>query len=90
MTSNDTEMIDVNDWDDIDEPGLLNMPSRDEVFLQSHASGEAILHEILIEWLQSLPFSIKAIKSCSAEPFRIRNTGYLQTCKDHTQQHIDS
>jgi hypothetical protein len=48
MTSNDPEMMDVNGWDDIDKPGLLNMPPGDEAFLQSHAGGEAILHEILI------------------------------------------
>jgi hypothetical protein len=38
-------MMDIDSWDDIDDhlpPGL-----GDEVFLQSHAGGEAILHQIL-------------------------------------------
>jgi hypothetical protein len=77
MTSNDTGMMDVDDWDDIDEPGLLNMPPGDEAFLQSHASGEAILHEILIGMTPGFAFSIEAINSCSAEPSRTRETGDL-------------
>jgi hypothetical protein len=39
--------LDLDHWYDIDEDGLENPPPGDEAFLQSHAGGEAILHQIL-------------------------------------------
>jgi hypothetical protein len=40
-------MMDLDHWSDIDEDHPENLPPGDEAFLQSHAGGEAILHEIL-------------------------------------------
>jgi hypothetical protein len=39
--------VDLDHWYDIDEDGLENPPPGDEAFLQSHAGGEAIVHQIL-------------------------------------------
>ena len=41
------EMVDLDNWYDIDGDHPGNLPPGDEAFLQSHAGGEAILHEIL-------------------------------------------
>jgi hypothetical protein len=43
----DVEMVDISDWYDVDEDCPGKPPPGDEAFLQSHAGGEAILHEIL-------------------------------------------
>ena len=36
-----------DDWEDKERAGLLTFPPGEEGFLQSHAGGEAILHDIL-------------------------------------------
>lgn len=36
-----------DDWEDEENAGLLSFPPGEEGFLQSHAGGEAILHDIL-------------------------------------------
>ena len=39
-------LMEVDDWEDMEDPEF-RPPPGDEGFLQSHAGGEAILHEIL-------------------------------------------
>jgi hypothetical protein len=36
-----------DDWEDEERAGLLTFPPGEEGFLQSHAGGEAVLHDIL-------------------------------------------
>ena len=36
-----------DDWEDEERAGLLTLPPGEEGFLQSHAGGEAVLHDIL-------------------------------------------
>lgn len=86
--SDNADMMDVDSWDDIEDDCL---PPGDEAFLQSHAGGEAILHEILDGMTPRSDFPtqiIVVILNCKIP--RHRRTGDLQTCKDHTQQHINA
>ena len=43
----DVDMVDLADWYDLEDDGLGTLPPGEEAFLQSHAGGEAVLHEIL-------------------------------------------
>ena len=36
-----------DDWEDEERAGFLTLPPGEEGFLQSHAGGEAVLHDIL-------------------------------------------
>lgn len=41
------DMVDLTGWYDLEDDGLTTLPPGEEAFLQSHAGGEAVLHEIL-------------------------------------------
>ena len=43
----DVDMVDLASWYNLEDDSLGTLPPGEEVFLQSHAGGEAVLHEIL-------------------------------------------
>ena len=55
------------DWEDEERAGLLMFPPGEEGFLQSHAGGEAVLHDILDDMTNSCVFrsiSCLALLTC--------------------------
>jgi hypothetical protein len=76
-----------DDWEDEERAGLLTFPPGEEGFLQSHAGGEAVLHDILDGMTNSCAFPSVSPPSFADLPSKRIDS---RTRRDRIKQRIDA